>query len=155
MAKQFRPKVFMGKQNFRSSDEGAENALNQQFQSSLKEIVDNLWDFVQHMENVSADMLVEALEPTFGKAIEYCPKDTHELVNSAYLEAESFRGGARAEMGFGKGGNPFYAIYVHEMPYNHAYPTRSKFLEAALDEDYFAIINSLPRIVNEYAGVGS
>lgn len=150
--KQFRPKFFVGKKNFPASDEGSASALNQQFQSSMKEIVDNLWDFIQHMEGVSSDILVEALEPTFGKAIEYCPKDTHALVNSAYLETESFRGGARAEMGFGRGGNPSYAIYVHEMPYAHEFPTRSKFLEAAIDEDYFSIISSLPRIVNEYAG---
>ena len=151
-SKSFRPKVFMGRQNLSSSGTTSEHALNRQFNASLGDILENLNDFVAHMDNVSADILVEVLEPTFGKAIEYCPKDSHDLVNSAYLESEKFRGGARAMMGFGKGGKPTYAIYVHEMPYQHAAPTRSKFLEAALDEDYFTILKRIPQVVREFAG---
>lgn len=150
-ARMFKPKAYLGSRRVSSENESV-SVLNAQFQSSLKDILDNLYDFVDHMEGVGPDILVEALEPTFGKAIEYCPKDTHELVNSAYLESESFRGGARAVIGFGRGGQPSYAIYVHEMPYKHQEPTRSKFLEAALDEDYFSILNSIPRLVREAAG---
>lgn len=150
--KRFRTKSFMGKQRFLREDETAESALNQQFQESMGEIIGALEEFVDHMEGVSADILVEALEPTLGKSIEYCPKDTGDLVNSAYLEAESFRGGARAEIGYGRGGNPSYTIYVHEMPFNHEAPTRSKFLQAALDEDYYQIIGSIPTLVREAAG---
>lgn len=150
--KTFRTKVFMGRQNIPSSNGSAEAFLARQFQENMQEIMDNFQEFVDYLDGVSADILVEALEPTLGKALEYCPEDTGDLRASGYLEAEKFRGGARAELGFGKGGNPSYAIYVHEMPYNHEEPTRSKFLQAALDEDYFSIINSLPGIIRAYSG---
>lgn len=150
--KQFRPKAIMGKQQFAGSNTSSEAALNRQFNASMGEVMGNLNDFIRHMEDVSPDIVADALEPTFGKAIDYCPKDTHELVNSAFLETENFRGGARCVIGFGRGGKPSYAIYVHEMPYNHQAPTRSKFLEAAVDEDLETIKRSIPQIVRGYAG---
>lgn len=151
-SKMFRPKAVMGRQAFPGSDGSSAAALNRQFNQTLGEVMGNLNDFVRHMEGVSPDILADALEPTFGKAIDYCPKETHALVNSAFLETERFRGGARAIIGFGRGGNPTYAIYVHEMPYNHEAPTRSKFLEAAVDEDLDDIQRRIPAIVRGYAG---
>lgn len=147
-----RSKFYVGKQNTRQADTSLSASMSRALDASLADIIDNIHEFIAHMEGVSPDILVEVLEPTFGKSIEYCPKKTGALVDSAYLEPESYRGGARVEMGYGRGGNPDYAILVHELPYAHENPTRSKFLESALDEDYFSIISSLPRIVREYAG---
>lgn len=151
--KPFRTKVVMGKQNIRSSDSSSAAHLSRAFQASMAGVLGNLDRFISHMEGVSADIVADALEPTFGKAIDYCPKDTHDLVNSAYLEARPFRGGARAEMGFGRGGVPNYAVYVHEMTaYNHEWPTRAKFLEAAVDEDTDDILGRVAAITRGYAG---
>jgi hypothetical protein len=147
--------TFMGKQMIKSTANNTnmgEKALNQQFQASMRDLLAGFQEFINAMEGVTPDILVEVLEPTFGKALEYCPKDTGALVDSGYLEVEAFRGGARCEIGFGKGGKPPYTIYVHELPYNHAAPTRAKFLQAAIDEDYFSILSALPRALAEAAG---
>lgn len=150
-ARQFR--TIMGRQNTRASDTSSRASLERQFQSSMDDILRNLDEFVAEMDGVMPDILVEALEPTLGKSLELVPRDTGDLAASAYLEAEKFRGGARVVMGYGRGNNPDYAIFVHEMTeYKHEAPTQAKFLQQPLDEDYFSILNSIPRLVREFAG---
>lgn len=115
-----------------ASEPGFVSAVNAQ----MKVLTEELKDIFDQIEGASAEITKEALEPTFEKSKYYCPKDTEALVNSAYLEVNTFRGKPQVEMGYGRGGTPRYAPYVHEMTtYQHAFPTRSKFLEAAIDED--------------------
>lgn len=93
--------------------------------------------YCDHFDSGMVDVLAEALEPTLVLSEKYCPKDTHTLVNSAYLEVELFRGNPRVEIGYARAGDPHYAIIVHEDPSKtHEPPTRYKFLEAAIDEDW-------------------
>lgn len=148
----FRPR--MGRVQFRGSfADSSYAALGAQFRESLEAILGNLDDFIAHMDDVSPDILVEALEPIFEKSQEYVPVDTGDLKSSGYLQARGYRGGARAEIGYGRGGHPDYAIFVHEMPYTHAAPTRAKFLQVAIDEGYSDLLDRIPRLVNQAAGV--
>jgi hypothetical protein len=151
MARPFR--AFVGRQNIRGSEDSSAAELGRILQADLADMVQGISEFVEHMHGVTAEILVEALEPTLGKALEYCPVATGRLQRSGYLEVESYRGQATAYMGFGRGGNPPYTIYVHEIPAYHEPPTRHKFFQAALDEDYYSILNNLPRLVAEAAGV--
>lgn len=146
--------AFMGRKQIRSSmsNAGSQAALKQQFDASMEDILINLKDFIDHVDGATPDILIEALEPTFGKAIERTPVKNGDLRASGYLEARKYRGGAEVEIGFGRGGHPDYAIYVHEIPRAHEDPTRDKFLQSALDEDYFSILSSIPRLVREAAG---
>jgi hypothetical protein len=99
----------------------------------LTKIVKSICD---QFENVSPELLIDALRPTFEKSKVYCPKDTHRLVNSAYLESVGYRGQPRVEMGFARGGDPYYAVLVHEnLEMKHKPPEQAKFLERAVDED--------------------
>lgn|SRR3990167_1393590 len=152
MARKITIRPFMGTRYVRSSQAASAQALQEQFRQNMGGIIDNLRAFIDEINGVLPEILVEALEETFGKSLEYCPEKTGALRESGYLEAESYRGGAAVAIGYGKGGQPDYAIYVHEMPYAHAAPTRAKFLEAALDEDYFTILNKIPRLIRESAG---
>lgn len=95
----------------------------------------------------SAEVVRDALEPTFKKARDvYTPKRTGALRASGFLEVVQFRGNARVDIGFGRGGNPAYAAMVHEnIDVFHAAPTRSKFLQAAVMEDLGAIEQRLGR----------
>lgn len=104
--------------------------------SKARALTDDLLAIVNAFEDATPEIIMEALEPTFEKAKYYVPKDTWDLHDSAYLEITSFRGKPRVEMGFARGGNPPYGMFVHEIErYRHASPTRSKFLEAAMKED--------------------
>jgi hypothetical protein len=127
--------------------------LERSFQRNLRGILDNLEDFVNEIkQEVVPEVLVDALEPTLAKAISYCPAKSGELRDSAYLEVQKGRGGSTVALGFGKDGQPDYTVYVHEMPYRHESPTRPKFLEVALDEDYYSILNSIPGLIKARAG---
>lgn len=127
-------------------------ALQRQFANNMKEILGSLQEFIDEVRDICPEVLVDALEPTLGKAIEYCPEDTGTLRASAFLESEMLANRATAIIGFGDKGQPDYAIYVHEMPYKHAEPTRSKFLQSALDEDYYQIIGAIPKLIRERMG---
>jgi len=108
----------------------------QEMRATSKMLVDELLSIVDQFEDVSTEVMMEALQPTFEKAKYYTPKDTMELVESAYLVSTTFRSKPRVEMGFARAGKPHYGIYVHEIvEYQHAEPTRAKFLEAAVFED--------------------
>jgi hypothetical protein len=146
-------RLFVGRQNIRGSDDSSAAELGRILQEDLNAVIGDLKEFIDHMEGVTPDILVEVLEPTFGKALEYCPVDSGDLRASGYLEVEEYRGNPVAYMGFGRGGKPDYTIYVHEVPAHHEPPTRTKWFQSALDEDYFGIINSLPRLVAEAAGM--
>lgn len=114
------------------SEPGFVSAMNAQ----IKELMQELESIIGQFEDVTPEIAKEALEPTFEKSKVYCPKDTHALVNSGYLEVISKGKRPYVEMGYAKGGNPRYGVYVHEMVEQpHAHPTRSKFLQAAISED--------------------
>lgn len=142
----------VGKSNIRAGDASAAGSLGRTARAQFNEIQDNFQAFIDHLEQETPEALKEALEPTFEKSKVYCPKDKGDLVDSAYLEVVKFRNGARVEMGYAKGGNPDYAIFVHEMPYRHEAPTRSKFLETAVDEDYYNILTRVAQLIKFASG---
>lgn len=149
-----RARTFMGRRVIRSSVRhgGSQTALRGDFNASMAEVLGNLNEFVQHMEDVSADVLVEVLEPTFDKSQEYTPVMDGTLKDSGYLESRKFRGKSEAEVGYGRSGKPDYAIYVHEIPASHTAPTRDKFLQTAFEEDYFSIVGRIPEVLRRVAG---
>lgn len=104
----------------------------------MKAIEDNFKSWTLHITNQAGEVLRLALQPTFEKSQTYCPKFSGDLRRSGYLEVRrvGLLRGWQAEIGYGRGGFPDYAIYVHERPgVFHAPPTRWKFLQAALEED--------------------
>lgn len=147
-----RVKPYVGSRIAHSGLNASAEALTANFNQQIRGLVDAIADFTRQFDNITPDIMIEALEPTFGKAIGYTPVKDGDLVNSAYLEVESQRGRHVAVIGFGRGGKPDYAIYVHEMPYAHAAPTRSKFLESALDEDFGLIRRNLINGLREAVG---
>lgn len=100
----------------------------------LQHILDEVFD---QIEGISPQIMLNALGPTFAISQHLCPVDTGALKASGYLEITSARtGGTRVEIGYGRGGNPFYAVYVHEMTsIYHKPPTMAKWLQAAVMGD--------------------
>lgn len=103
---------------------------------ATKRLTDKLMDILDQFEDASDEIMLNALQPTKDLADYYCPMDTGALRGSGYLEVVSFRGKPRVEIGYGKGGKPEYASFVHEDTTQfHKAPTRSKWLQAAIMED--------------------
>ena len=153
MVAPIRTSAFMGRQVFRGEFRGgSQQAMAEAFKASLSDLIGDLTTFFNAVSNITPAVCIEALEPTLGKSLEQVPRETGELADSAYLEVRETKKGALVEIGYGRGGNPNYAIFVHEMPYQHAAPTKNKFLQDPLEEDYFQIVNSIPRLIREAAG---
>jgi hypothetical protein len=152
-----RVRSFVGRQSFRGqfATDYADRTLAREFRASMDDVLGNLNNWIRHMEGASADIAVEALRPTFDKSQMYCPVDGGDLKASGYLESRLFRGHAVAEIGYGKGGNPDYAIYVHERTdLKHKAPSRSKFLQDAVEEDLSAIQGRIKDAVIRASGTG-
>lgn len=157
MAKRRNVKLNIGRSMLRSrQDPGypSDASYTRNMIQQSKELTDTLLGIINALEDVSEDIIIEVLEPTFEKAKVYCPKDTGALVNSAYLEKASFRGKPRVEMGFARGGYPHYAAIVHEnLSMRHMDPTRAKFLEQALKEDIGTFETALAMKYKEFLGI--
>ncbi len=130
-----RIKINVGKQGF---DPGfpASHSYVANMQAQSKAMTDALLDVLNQLEWASEDIMLEALEPTFELSKTLCPVDTGKLIESGYLEKTSFRGKPRVELGYARGGSPWYAVLVHERPVYHAEPTTWKWLQKALDQDF-------------------
>jgi hypothetical protein len=103
---------------------------------AVKALEKDLLSIFDQIEEITPGVMMEVLEPVKTKAEYYCPKDTGALVESSYLEVTQYRGKPRVELGFARGGEPRYAVYVHEnLEYYHKAPTQAKFLERAVNEE--------------------
>lgn len=133
----------MGHKSYKASDVSSAAELGRALKPFFDEVARDFRDYVRKVDQFIPQDLVEALRPTMALSLIYVPKDTGALAGSAYLEVAHFRNGHRAEMGYGKGGDPDYTIYVHEVPYKHAEPTSYKFLQRAIDEDWHNIVQRI------------
>jgi hypothetical protein len=120
----------------------------------LADLLKGLNSFVRHLELEGSHVVYNAFLPAFNKSKIYCPRTEGgsrgtpiHLVESARLEVAEQRGNSSkvtATISYGHNGNPFYAVYVHEiMKYRHEPPTRAKFLEIAIREELPAIERAL------------
>lgn len=127
-------KVVMGLTSVRGPQWASEPGYVSQMNSVIRGIEDQLIGIMKMFEEDAPDVMVDALKPNLEQAKLYCPVRTGALADSGYLEVKQFRGNPRVEIGFAKGGNPRYGVYVHEMPVPHKNGTY-KFLERAIMED--------------------
>ena len=96
------------------------------------------------VDNATAHGLEKFAQMVKARALYYTPVDTRELYNSAFISRRGSLGKAVAArfqslsqtviVGFGKEGAAPYAVFVHEIPYQHASPTQWKFLEQAMKD---------------------
>ncbi len=134
-------------QKFRAHVSGSRTSAT----SGMRGVLRNYERLIGHMEMATPEILMEAMEPTFDKSQDYCPEDTGELRESGYLEITQFRKQPRVEIGYGRGGEPEYAVAVHEnLEWRHKAPTRAKWLQIAVEEDAQAIQG---RIIRQYTGM--
>lgn len=134
--------VRLGIERLRKPKYASEPGFLRDVQKMTKTLEEELEYIFDQFEDVTPDIVYDAMEPTFEKSKVYCPKNTGALVNSGYLEVTQRGKSPYVEIGYGKGGKPRYTPYVHEMTGQyHEHPTRSKWLEAAVNEDLFDIFD--------------
>lgn len=107
----------------------------------------NLTAVIKHITKITPDALVNALQPIFDESQRLVPKDKLRLMKSGFLSTGTFRGNPAVNLGYGAGGNPDYAIVVHEdMNAAHRSPTQAKFLEQPYKEQ----LNDIPARVARF-----
>ena len=95
----------------------------------------NLAKVINAIKGITPDVLLEILEPVLEQAQIYAPVKTGAFRNSGYLEVMQKGNVFEAEIGFGRGGEPTYTVFVHEdMTKYHVPPTQAKFLQTAVDD---------------------
>lgn len=115
---------------------GGTASNTRQASQEMRAIIKEYERLINHIQNVSPNILMDALRPTFNKSQIYVPKKTGKLAKSGYLRITHRGKTPRVEIGYGYRGNPEYAADVHEeLEWRHKYPTRAKYLQAALAED--------------------
>lgn len=134
------------------SEPGYVAMMNEQVNVLVREI-QSIFD---QIGEVSEEIMIDALTPTFQVARDvYCPMDTGDLRNSGYLEGTGTAKAPRVEIGFARGGEPRYAVYVHEMVGQyHKPPTQAKFLQRAVLEDLGGIFERVQRGYSEFMNLG-
>jgi hypothetical protein len=131
-----RVKAGVGQQRFAKAEHGfPEHVKGVPLRQGLAGILANFQTFVNNVKDVTPGILEEIVRPTFEKSQMECPQLTGELVQSGYFEVVRRGPVTTLQMGYGRNNTPDYAIYVHEMPYKHAAPTKAKFLQGPLEED--------------------
>lgn len=129
-------KARIGVQRISGSLNPSQASYTRNIRSQMQSIEKEIDRFIQTVKDVTPEVLMDALDPTFKKALSYTPVLTGDLRASGYLLTRVRMGKIEGEIGFGKGGFPHYAVYVHERTdLMHKAPTRSKFLQAAVMED--------------------
>jgi len=131
---------------------GSHQALAADLKASLDGVLGNMRQVINVIEGSTPEILAEVLQPTFDKSQVLCPVKNGTLKASGYLETRAGTRTAEVEMGYGRGGHPDYAIFVHEIPRNHEEPTRDKFLQVPVEEDLPTFAERLASKVREVVG---
>lgn len=112
--------------------------------SSMAEINAAYTKILQRMKAVTPEILREAMEPIFEKSQDYVPVKTGALKASGRL---SISGGAgerpSAFIIYGDASSKYAAIVHERTDLNHAAPTRAKFLQSAMEEEFDSLLTHL------------
>lgn len=106
---------------------------------------------IKSLNGITPTVLQNALIPVFNRSQVYVPKHTGALMASGHLDVfPSATGVPTASIDYGGPEAPYAAI-VHELVHiNHAPPTRAKYLQSALEEEFDSMLTSL---IVDYSGM--
>lgn len=120
----------------------------------MRAIRDNLKQVIRSVDNTTPAALKYALQPIFDKSQVYVPVDTGRLKRSGRLRSKRIVTGSSVTLGYGYGGFPPYTARVHERTdFFHPLPTRSKFLEVAINEHLRDIQPRMIQFIQDKTGI--
>jgi hypothetical protein len=123
----------IGLRRIHSNQSAATAGATQSVRTEMQTIVDNMQKLMDGVTQATPEALDYALRPIYDASQELVPVDKGKLKESGYLETRRNGEMVEAELGYGKGNNPSYAVFVHEdLEATHNFPTSAKFLEKPL-----------------------
>lgn len=140
-----------------SGQKAAGKEFTQSTRSSMEAVLTRFRDFINSLKGATPEALEMALTPTFEKSQTYCPQDTGALLESGDLTSGISTGGVvYARISYGSStGIIHYAPIVHERTdLHHESPTRSKWLQAAVEEDLNKMRRRFTIALKKLSGLG-
>lgn len=111
--------------------------------AAMAQVIANYSNLIRHLKGVTPQVLQNAMMPVFRRSQIYVPKKSGALMESGELNVYPTTTGAGAEITYGGTKAPYAAI-VHEFVWlNHNSPTRAKFLQQAMEEEFDAFLTSM------------
>ncbi len=123
--------------------------------SQMKQVEGNYRRAVEMLRTNTPEAMRQMLQPVFDRSQVLVPFKTGALKASGYIEIRRRnKDVVVGEVGYGKGGKPPYAVFVHEnLDAHHAAPTQAKFLEQAADENINDMLDQAGHVYNETLGL--
>ncbi len=134
----------------------AEAGYIRHMNAQMKVVTENLQKVIRKVKGTTAEAIVFALKPIFDLSQELVPELTGKLKRSGFIrvDKESRSGHIRAQIGYGKGGVPSYAVFVHEMTnIRHAKGKQAKFLSTAVDQKLHVFTSRLIAYMQQNSGL--
>lgn len=149
-------RVNVGRQRVTHVAGPSEANYTRSIRTQMLQIRNNLLKAIEAIENVTPAALIHGLRPMFDTSQILVPVKTGRLKHSGFVVAERTSTGAAAAIGYGKGGNPFYAGFVHErLDLRHAAPTQAKYLEEAVNRHIAQFPSRVADYIKQQTGLTS
>lgn len=147
-------RLVMGKTTVGKTIWASEPAFIQQANSAMRALQKEIMSALKQFEDVTPEILLSVMQPIFEESQVLVPVSTGDLKNSGYVELTSFRGTPTVEIGYAKGGNPWYAMYIHEMiNIPHKPPTQAKFLEKPVNDHLSTLQDDIANAYKKFSGL--
>lgn len=128
-------------------------AATRDMRKQFQQVMTNLDNVLKAVKGLTPNALLAGLKPIFDASQELVPVDTSRLKNSGFLETGTFRGNPVVVIGYGKGNDPDYTIFVHEnLNASHKAPTQAKFLQQPFQEQFNTILPRVQRFLKKSLG---
>ncbi len=147
-------RINVGRQRVTKVTSPSEGNYTRLIRVQMRAIRDNLLKVVEGIEGVTPAALIFGLQPIFDESQILVPVATGRLKRSGFLQAERSSTGSVAAVGYGKGGNPFYAGRVHErLDFRHKPPTQAKYLEEAVNRRISVLPERVVAFIKSTTGI--
>ncbi len=122
--------------------------------SQMRSIEKSYTRLVETLGASTEAAIEQMLQPVFDRSQVLVPVKTGVLKASGYIQTQRRGGTAVGEVGYGKGGKPSYAVFVHEnLDAQHASPTQAKFLEQAANEHAAGMLDQAGDVYRKTLGL--
>lgn len=149
-----RVKTSVGLQRLSAGRDATLKAFTRDARKSMKEVAKNLENVISKIEDATPEAVEYGMKPIWDLSRKYVPVDTGRLQASGQFVVQERGGKIEAAISYGKGGEPEYAIYVHErLDQAHAAPTRAKFLQAAVNEKLHLVLPRVRQYLQNKVGI--
>ena len=123
----------VGRQRLARNIRPSEQRYTRNVRAQMQAIVKNARQVINAIEMTSIPAIEYGLRPIYDESQILVPVKTGQLKGSGFIEVKRGARGVQGVVGYGKAGNPDYAVFVHErMDLHHESPTQAKFLEEAV-----------------------